>query len=634
MLILVNKAIAISGEAGVFHPNAEEIYSVVHEGATVIRGTPVFADDFKRTGVDFSRFTGDAFVELTPCHQSEHPAIHVSVSCRNASVAVPVPLIGQEFADYGCDGKTWIPLSPGTQQAIAELLGPLTADGNITLKKYFDATAKNNKVVTLIDSVPRMLEDSKLVFAPSVAVPNAFQGNLYPYQATGFRWLSYIVDQNLPGCLLADEMGLGKTVQIICTLLACRERGLDKPSLIVAPATLLENWRREFGKFAPSVVPLIHRGSNRAGLAVSLAGEAIVVTSYETLLSDISMFREIDWGLVILDEAQAIKNPDARRSRELKTLRRGAAIAVTGTPVENRLADLWSISDFLLPGRLGTRDEFRRLHPDTADGAASLEPRVTPFILRRLVADVATDLPERIEIPQAVELDDESVAAYEAIRAEADPNVRGSALATLQRLRIFCAHPWLVDRLKEGQNPVACSNKLARTYEIVEEIAERKQKVLLFTSFLEMSDLLAKSLSAKFGMPVWQIDGRTPVPERQQIVDNFSIIEGAAALVLNPRAAGTGLNIVAANHVIHFNLEWNPAVEDQASARSYRRGQTRPVTIHRLFYSNTVEDFISDKSTAKRELANSSVIGSDGSSLDASEIIKALSISPRTKSND
>ena len=331
---------------------------------------------------------------------------------------------------------------------------------------------------------------------------------------------------------------------------------------------------------------------------------------------------------MVLDEAQAIKNPDAKRTRTIKSIKRQAAIAVTGTPVENRLTDLWSIADFLLPDRLGTLFDFQRAFPETRDGATALEPRVTPFILRRRVAEVATDLPPRIDIPQAIELDDKSVLAYERIRATADPAARGSALAVLQKLRLFCTHPWLADESRDVTDPKLCSNKLVRVNQILEEVFGWGEKVLLFSSFHEMSDLLARTINMTFGVPVNQIDGRTPVPERQALVDRFSETQGAAALVLNPRAAGTGLNIVAANHVIHYNLEWNPAIEDQASARAFRRGQTRPVTVHRLFYSGTVEEFIDSRSTSKRDLARTSIVGSDGSDLDATDLIRALSVSP------
>jgi SNF2 family DNA or RNA helicase len=628
MIRCVDGAIKLDLPQDGFYPQAEEIYSVVHEGATSIRGVPVASSDFTSLGIHFSTYSGEAFIEFSPSTDSKNPAIRVKVSARDGTKEIPIPVVDGKFADYGCDGSVWLPLAPGTTALIEQTIGSISPSGTITLKQYFNCTGSKSPALTIIDHVPEALAESRAYPAPEISMPKAFSGTLYPYQATGFRWLAYMAGQGVPGCFLADEMGLGKTVQVICSFLACKESGMTKPALIVAPATLLENWRREFLKFAPSVVPVVHRGANRAGISAHLKKHEVVVTSYETLVSDISLFRSIEWGLMVLDEAQAIKNPSARRTQEIKTLVRDAGIAVTGTPVENRLTDLWSISDFLLPGRLGTLADFQRHFPETRDGATSLEPRVSPFILRRRVAEVATDLPPRIDIPQAIELDDRSVDAYESIRLTADPNVKGSALAVLQKLRLFCAHPWLSDQMRSIIDPAACSNKLVRLFQILEEVFENGQKVLIFTSFHEMSDMIKASVDSKFKVPAWQIDGRTPVPDRQQLVDKFSQVNGAAALVLNPRAAGTGLNIVAANHVIHFNLEWNPAVEDQASARSFRRGQTLPVTVHRLFYSGTVEEFISMRAMMKRELAENSVIGSDGSDLDAGEIVRALNITP------
>ncbi len=621
-------SIVLETAEGAYYPTAEEIYAVIHEGATTIHGEPASAEDFRALPIEFSQFAAEALVEFSLSADPAHPEIRVDVKARDGTDVLPVPLHDGKLADYGCDGRKWMPLPPGTTDLIKAAVGNIAPAQTISLKQYLASTERHNRALTIIDHVPETLAKTGTYPAPEIPLPAAFTGTLYPYQATGFRWLAYMTSQGVPGCFLADEMGLGKTVQIICAFLACTEEGMTEPALVIAPATLLENWRREFAKFAPSVVPLVHRGAARAGIASSLETQPVVITSYETMMSDISLFGSIAWGFLVLDEAQAIKNPDARRTQAVKTIGRRAAIAVTGTPVENRLTDLWSISDFLLPGRLGTVSEFQRDFPETRDGAAALEPRVTPFILRRRVAEVATDLPARINIPQAIDLDDLSVQAYDRIRQQADPKVRGSALAILQKLRLFCCHPWLVGELKDVADPSACSNKLLRVGEILEEIFASGEKTLIFTSFLEMSDLIKRTIGRRFDVPAWQIDGRTPVAERQPLVDRFSATQNAAALVLNPRAAGTGLNITAANHVIHYNLEWNPAIEDQASARSFRRGQTRPVTVHRLFYSGTVEEFIDARAAMKRELAENSVIGSDGSGLSAGDIVRALNLTP------
>ena len=628
MIRCLDGEILIETAHGVIRPTAEEIFSVVHEGADSIQGTPLSGSNFEGLGIEFLPFAARAVVELTTSSEGLRPAIKIKVFAQDGNDRLPVPIVGQGFADYGCDGCKWLPLSIGSTAAISDALGAVSSEGTISLKQYIAATAQPNKTITILDRVHETLDNSRAYPAPEIPIPKDFSGTLYPYQATGFRWLSYMVEQGVPGCLLADEMGLGKTVQVICAFLSLRLKGMTAPALIIAPATLLENWRRELLKFAPKILPLIHRGPNRTGIAPHFQCQDVVVTSYETLLSDVSLFRGMQWGLMVIDEAQAIKNPEAKRTRAVKAVSREAAIAVTGTPVENRLTDLWSIADFLLPGRLGSLSEFQRSHPETEEGAVSLGPRVSPFILRRKVSEVATDLPSRIDIPQVVEFNQIAAEAYERIRLSVDPSAKGSALAVLQRLRAFCAHPWLTDELRSIPDPESCSPKLVRLREILEELFACGEKAIIFTSFHEMSDILTKIVGNTLGAQVWQIDGRTAVANRQTIVDTFSKSTDSAALVLNPRAAGTGLNIVAANHVIHYNLEWNPAVEDQASARSYRRGQTRPVTVHRLLYSPSIEEFIASRSSTKRVLAQSSVIGSDGTGLSATDIARALNISP------
>ena len=289
--------------------------------------------------------------------------------------------------------------------------------------------------------------------------------------------------------------------------------------------------------------------------------------------------------------------------------------------------DIWSIADFAIPSLLGSRKEFEHNFPDSIDNASTLEPILTPIMLRRRVAEVAKDLPERIDIPQPLELDRVSAEIYEELRHEAADNGKPS-FATLVRLRMFCTHPWLLDRSIGTGTASSCSPKLDRLLEILDEIISNKGKALLFTSFQKSIDLLTNEIERYFGIPTRYIDGRVPVDKRQPIIDAFSSSDQSALLILNPHAAGTGLNITAANHVIHFNLEWNPAVEDQASARAYRRGQKYPVTVHRMFYINTVEDIINDRMERKRDLASAAVIGTDGRSAEMEDIMAALRVSP------
>lgn len=427
------------------------------------------------------------------------------------------------------------------------------------------------------------------------------------------------------GGFLADEMGLGKTLQVISLI---SDPGPERlgPVLIIAPGSLLENWRREIARFAPGLSVLKHHGAGRTGRPADFDGFDVIVTSYDNAVRDQSMFLMVEWAAVVLDEAQYIRNPDAKRTRSVKRLSRKAGIAVTGTPVENRLLDLWSIMDFVLPGYLGTLAEFERHFGEDQDGAVALEPFVSPVLLRRRVADVATDLPERIDIPQVIELDDDEARRYDEIRQEITAQYgQAATLVALTALRQFCAHPALLDGA--SSNPATFS-KFRRFDDILAEIFARDEKAIIFTSYNGMSDIIRAHLGRTYGVFTGAIDGRLAIPERQPLIDQFSETKGAAALVLNPRAGGAGLNITAANHVIHYNLEWNPALEDQASARAYRRGQDLPVTIHRLFCAGTVEEVVDDRLTRKRAISGAAIVGVEGAEDDYADVIAALGRSP------
>jgi SNF2 family DNA or RNA helicase len=459
----------------------------------------------------------------------------------------------------------------------------------------------------------------------SASTQNGLNATLYPYQKSGVSWLTGITNESLGG-ILGDQMGLGKTLQIIALFLSEIQHG-RKQHLVVAPVTLLENWRREIVKFAPGISPVVHQGKDRTGFPMSLKGADVVLTSYDTVVRDTAIFQMIDWGIVVLDEAQAIKSPYAQRTRSVKALKRRVGLAVTGTPVENRLLDLWSIMDFAVPGHLGTESEFVSRFLDSVDDATALEPLVTPLLLRRRVADVAKDLPPRIDIPQILSLSDNEAQLYDALRLRTIAEFgQAAALVNLTRLRMFCAHPRLSD---DGRNfPILESVKLKRLLEILEEVFDQDEKALVFTSYTEMADLISEAIQASFGARAETLDGRRPIKDRQTLIDRFGKSSELRCLVLNPKAAGAGLNITAANHVIHYNPEWNPATEDQATARSYRRGQTKPVTVHQLVFGGTVEEVILDRLERKRVLAEAVVVGGVGDTLERADIMRALSLSP------
>ncbi|HHS83963.1 MAG TPA: DEAD/DEAH box helicase [Gammaproteobacteria bacterium] len=620
--------LVLENNAGVYYPSANEVYECVIEGKPVFRdvqpGEPAYLD-----GLLFSRYPARLFIAVGyEPHEGESGLFcRVIASCEGEEVCLDG--FRSRRTDHVVLGRKWYPFMPGAAGEVMRILDDvgLGDTEELTFRQFMQL-----KKVAQENDIVQDLTTGEIVH-PGISVDlgeNAlcnFKGTLYPYQKDGWRWLSFICKQELGG-ILADEMGLGKTVQIIAAL-SGPERHKLAPSLIVAPSTLLENWRREILKFAPSMKTLVHQGPNRTGMPGTLRDNDIVIASYETVARDGALFDMIDWRVVVLDEAQAIKNPETRRSAAVKRLKRSVAIAVTGTPVENKLRDLWSIVDFVLPGYLGDEADFERRFGNGLDGGSAVEPFVSPIMLRRRVADVARDLPERIDIPQVLTLDGKEASAYERLREEIlEQYGKSASLVALTKLRMFCTHPWLTENGRaEGDNPLEFC-KFRRLIEIVEEIFGNREKVLVFTSYNLMSDMIIKEVNKRFDVYAEAIDGRTPVDQRQITVDRFSKYNGPALLALNPRAAGAGLNITAANHVIHYTLEWNPAVEDQASARAYRRGQDKPVTVHRMFIADTVEEAIDQRLERKRQLSDAAVVGLDGREDDYEDIIRALQLSP------
>ena len=314
-------------------------------------------------------------------------------------------------------------------------------------------------------------------------------------------------------------------------------------------------------------------------------------------MSDLAMFNMIKWNIVVLDEAQNIKNPDAARTKAVKLLNRELGIAVTGTPFENHMTDIWSLMDFIAPGLMGNLSGFMDMFDDDNESALNIEPILTPLMIRRKVVEVADDLPECVVIPEVLRMDNRESLMYEGEREGILSELAGkkATLASIQKLRMFCTHPFLIKELGLSGDPAKYSLKYRRLCDILSEIVECGGKAILFTSYTGMIDILNNDIPVRFAIPVYKINGSTPVANRQPIVDSFSAAKGSALLVLNPRAAGTGLNITAANYVIHYNLEWNPALEDQASARAYRRGQRNTVFVYRLFYTDTVEQVVNER---------------------------------------
>ena len=447
------------------------------------------------------------------------------------------------------------------------------------------------------------------------------RADLRPYQEVGVRWLRLVAGLGLGACL-ADDMGLGKTLQVLA-LLALEKRGRKEaapPSLLVAPASLLHNWAAEAERFTPSLRLLIAHASAmpsrelQALDANQLDGIDLVVTSYATLLR-LERLQQIDWRWVILDEAQAIKNPAARQTRVVKGLAARARIALTGTPVENRLTDLWSIFDFLNPGLLGSAKAFRAyvkmLERRPSRPYAPLRSLVAPYILRRLKTDrsVISDLPEKSEVTAFCTLGRKQAALYQQAVDELADSLehldgiqrRGVILAYLTRFKQICNHPsqWLGDGGWDEKD----SGKWTRLREIAELLVARQEKVLVFTQYREMTDPLATFLGSVFGREGAVLHGGTSVGKRKELVRRFQEDEALPFFVLSLKAGGTGLNLTAASHVVHFDRWWNPAVEDQATDRAFRIGQHRNVLVHKFVCRGTVEERIEAMIRAKRGLS-------------------------------
>jgi SNF2 family DNA or RNA helicase len=606
--------------------SAEHMYSYLFEGQNIELNGIEFEIDRLTCPVKVSKFPINITLVISGVQSKEEFAIigEFHLSAKDSSNKIK-NLLSRKTDHIVLDG-IWYPFPSKILDVTRELVEELQLDNleNISLINYTRILNQENLFPFKIQN-----DVGASIFSSQIKLPNYqpgqyFSGKLYPYQLRGYKWLRWIKTQGI-GCVLGDEMGLGKTIQVIALLAGERY----KSSLIIAPATLLENWRREILKFAPEINTIIHRGGSRTGYPSDLETYDVVITSYGTAVRDRYMLGLIDWNIVALDEAQAIKNPKAERTIAMSSFSKKTGIAITGTPLENRVTDLWSLFNFTNLGMLGNLNSFQDKYEKTLEKAKGLESKISPFLLRRMVTEVADDLPPKIEIPQFIEMDPESINGYEDLRAEIQIKYGKNAnFVSLTKLRQYCCHPLIFDA-DEIPDLTINSQKYIRLIEILSEIFESKEKAVIFTSYSKMVDLLVVDIHNRLSVYGNFIDGRVPVEDRQLIVDEFNEITDAGFLVLNPRAAGTGLNITGANHVIHYNPEWNPAIEDQASARVYRLGQTRPVTIHRLIYTDSVEEIMNERLEFKRTLADLTVVGTQVSSNDLGFVIKALSVTPK-----
>ncbi|MCG3769084.1 MAG: RNA polymerase-associated protein RapA [Nitrosomonadaceae bacterium] len=603
------------------YPSAQQVFSCAFAGSTTVNDLPVSGNPLEKlSGLTFSRYPAD-------------PAAKITGTLPNPlQLAVGVVVDG-EFSTVN-DGEDQVVIAsrwyPIDLDSFADAAGWLSNIGiqlgsSVTIGQLIAIRGAKNPPFTLFDETSLAPVDVAAQAGKEFTGVPGLDVNLYPYQRDGIAFLQLVAAQGV-GCILADEMGLGKTLQIIGLLQSETNAGRT-PSLVVATATMLENWRREIRQFAPKLSYLVHAGALRAGITQRFAGYDVIITSFDTAIRDETLLSEIQWNLLILDEAQAIKNPEAQRTKAVKRIHRRVSIAVTGTPVENCLGDLWSLSDFVLPGLLGTVDRFRAEFTDDVDDAGRLAPVVAPILLRRRVADVAQDLPPKIEIPQPISMSRDLAELYETVRTQVMNEYGPSAgMVATTKLRLLCAHPSL--NQSWDSDPSYEMPKYQRLIELLGEIFDSNEKALVFTSYQAMSDLLMRDMPSRWPNGFFQyIDGRISVLARQPTVDDFYDHKGFGALFLNPKAAGTGLNITTANHVIHYNPEWNPALTAQATARAYRRKQERPVTIHHLFFADSVEEVMIDRAEFKQQLADGAVTGHEGD-VDPSIVLRALQISP------
>lgn len=458
---------------------------------------------------------------------------------------------------------------------------------------------------------------------PTQATDHGFKATLRKYQETGVNWLSFLSSLGLGACL-ADDMGLGKTVQVLGLLSAWKGQTGGRASLLVLPASLLANWKAEIDRFLPSLRTLfLHPAeTSKEALERLLADPKraiqevdLVLTTYGMLLRH-DWLRDIRWRLLVLDEAQAIKNPAARQTRAVKHLQADSRIALTGTPVENRLSDLWSLFDFLCPGLLGSQAKFKtfvkQLDERAENRYAPLRNLVQPYILRRLKTDrrIIDDLPEKVEMQAYCGLSKRQAVMYakmveelaELLKNSEGMKRRGLVLSYLMRFKQLCNHPSQL--FGDGRFAPEESGKFSRLAEICEEIASRQERVLVFTQFREITDPLAGFLSTIFGRSGLVLHGETPVKRRQALVEQFHRDDGPPFFILSLKAGGTGLNLTAASHVIHFDRWWNPAVENQATDRAFRIGQKRNVMVHKFVCRGTIEERIDSLINDKRQMAS------------------------------
>ncbi len=490
-----------------------------------------------------------------------------------------------------------------------------------------DLTRQAN--TTTDDGWKKQLENIDYVQDMVPEVPSTLQAELRDYQTEGFIWMTRLAHLGFGGCL-ADDMGLGKTLQALAVIL---DRAEDGPALVIAPTSVCMNWEQEVARFAPTLKLRVLSSTDREATVAALGKRDMLVTSYTLLQQEVELLESVQWQTIVLDEAQSIKNAATKRSKAAMRLKANFRLITTGTPIENHLGELWNLFTFINPGLLGTYKQFNtrygipiEKHHDRP-ARLQLKKLIRPFMLRRIKSQVLDELPPRTEITLRVEMKKSEMLFYEAIRQQAIENIEGSAqktgrhlqiLAEIMRLRRACCNPKLIDA-----NTKISSTKLEVFAEVVDELLAARHKALVFSQFTGHLALIREHLDNK-GIVYKYLDGTTPTKERQRQVNDFQAGEGDLFLI-SLKAGGLGLNLTAADYVIHMDPWWNPAVEDQAADRAHRIGQKRPVTVYRLVTANTIEEKIVRLHHEKRNLANSLLEGADvGTRINAAELLELI----------
>lgn len=456
-------------------------------------------------------------------------------------------------------------------------------------------------------------------FAKPVEVdePKDLKGELRPYQKTGLKWLWTNVSKGF-GCCMADDMGLGKTIQVISLILKLKEENkLKNPVLVICPTTLMGNWMKELQLFAPSLKVATYHGLDRK---LDMKND-VILTTYAIMRIDVEEMKKNNWGMIVVDEAQNIKNPDTAQTLAIKALKSDIKIAMTGTPVENRLTELWSIFDFINKGYLGSMKEFQKSYAIPIERfkeksrASKLKLSVSPFVLRRVKTDktVISDLPDKMVMNDYCYLAKSQAILYEKTLNEmmekisgfTGVNRRGNIFKLITALKQICNHPYQF--LKSGGTSKDLSGKAEKCVDLVQSIIDNNEKTLIFTQYKEMGDLLAKIIAEECATEPSFFHGSLTVPQRENLIEDFQTNDDRKVMILSLKAGGTGLNLTSATNVIHYDLWWNPAVEEQATDRTYRIGQDRNVMVHRLITLGTFEEKIDEMLKSKKELADLAV---------------------------